>query len=92
MTSSILWKISSGRQDSFHVVHDASVRMIMLMLAINHWYACIWFILHRYVEKDKHNTWAIVDSLASYNATSGEHNTLDDEVNPFFAYVRAFTL
>ena len=65
-------------------------RMIFLMLFINHLYACLWFIIHRYAENDIHNTWAIVDSLASYDAATARHNILDSNVNPFFAYVRAF--
>ena len=65
-------------------------RMIVLLLTINHWYACTWFIIHRYVENDRHNTWAIVDNMASYDPKTGTHNILNADKNPFFAYVRAF--
>ena len=60
--------------------------VLTLYVVLNHWYACIWMLLHRVLERDEATTWALVDGLASYNATLGEHNICDV---PIRCYVRA---
>ena len=51
----------------------------------NHWCACIWFIIHRYLERNHESTWATSDCpfggdvggdgcLAKWDETLGEHN------------------
>ena len=67
---------------------------------INHWCACGWFILHRYVERDTELTWATSDCpggevagtigcLSVWDETLGKHNVCD---GGFIArcYIRSF--
>eukprot|EP00578_Thalassiosira_sp_NH16_P004271 CAMPEP_0181132250 /NCGR_PEP_ID=MMETSP1071-20121207/30896_1 /TAXON_ID=35127 /ORGANISM="Thalassiosira sp., Strain NH16" /LENGTH=700 /DNA_ID=CAMNT_0023218573 /DNA_START=240 /DNA_END=2342 /DNA_ORIENTATION=+ len=60
-------------------------RMTLLYVLSNHWAACFWFIIHRYVERRAKYTWATTDCpwgaevgsdgcLAKWNETLGEHN------------------
>eukprot|EP00814_Leptocylindrus_danicus_P018467 CAMPEP_0116042656 /NCGR_PEP_ID=MMETSP0321-20121206/25832_1 /TAXON_ID=163516 /ORGANISM="Leptocylindrus danicus var. danicus, Strain B650" /LENGTH=1504 /DNA_ID=CAMNT_0003523199 /DNA_START=812 /DNA_END=5322 /DNA_ORIENTATION=+ len=69
-------------------------------ILINHWCACGWFILHRYVERDVELTWATSDCpggqtagtsgcLSVWNETLGQHNVCDDE-NITRCYIRSF--
>ncbi len=57
------------------------------------WLACTWFLLH-VVERQTETTWATADGLATFNATIGEHNVMDDDVTPAQCLLRAwyFTL
>ncbi|KAL7540091.1 hypothetical protein ACHAXR_012578 [Thalassiosira sp. AJA248-18] len=59
--------------------------IIFFYAIANHWVACIWFIIHRYIERKVESTWATSDCpwdtevgsdgcLAKWNETLGEHN------------------
>ena len=59
--------------------------IIFFYAIANHWVACIWFLIHRYIERKVEFTWATSDCpwgaevgsdgcLAKWNATLGEHN------------------
>ena len=59
--------------------------IIFFYAIANHIVACIWFIIHRYIERKVESTWATNDCpwsaeggsegcLAKWNATLGEHN------------------
>ena len=65
-------------------------KLLMLIMLWNHWYACGWFLIHRFVERDVHNTWAIVDGLATFKESTGTHNIMNDQLSPWFCYVRSF--
>lgn len=59
------------------------------ILLLNHWASCTWFMMHRYLEHDKHKTWAIADNLATYDPEQGIHNIFNDDLTPWFCYLRA---
>lgn len=71
---------------------------LLLMLSthfiICHYGSCIWFFVHRFIERDEELTWAIKDSLATYDPINGEHDVMDNSVNLFECYLRGihFTL
>jgi len=65
-------------------------KMFVFFLVLNHTFACMWFIIHRYLEIDVHNTWVIADGMATYNATTGEHNIFNPDLSPLFLYLRSF--
>lgn len=59
--------------------------LILFYVIANHWVACIWFIIHRYIERGVQFTWATSDCpwgdekgsdgcLAKWDETVGEHN------------------
>ena len=77
-----------------HIDGDRStvqvLKLLLLVILWNHWYACGWFLIHRFLERNVHNTWAIVDGLATYNETSGMHNVMNDSLSPGFCYLRSF--
>ncbi|GBG27111.1 Cyclic nucleotide-gated cation channel [Hondaea fermentalgiana] len=82
----------------FPRINSSVISVIFLftgMLLLNHWAACTWFILHRYVESDLHKTWAIADGLAQFITESddpeaaGSHNIFNEDLNPSFVYLRA---
>jgi CRP-like cAMP-binding protein len=60
----------------------------ILLICINHWFGCMWFMLHRYVYLDSGKTWAIKDNLATYNATLGRHNIMNADVTASECYIR----
>jgi len=39
------------------------LKMLAVYLVVNHWVACIWFSIHRYLEDDVELTWATVDGI-----------------------------
>lgn len=66
-------------------------KMILLFIIMNHFVACIWFIIHRYIERKEHITWATADCpwddtvgthgcIAKWNETAGQHNVCDLEM------------
>ena len=62
-------------------VYDPSVRnpflcvsRFCILFLLNHWYACVWMSIHRYVEARLPMTWAIADGLAQYDPQHGRHN------------------
>jgi len=72
----------------------------LFYLMTNHWVACVWFIIHRYLERSEKFTWATTDCpfggdvgdykcLAKYDPVIGEHNicNLGSMVE---CYVRSF--
>lgn len=62
-------------------------RAFLMLLLINHWYGCMWFFIHRYLERNEPITWAIVDGLASFDQVTGEHNIC--ETSLIECYIRA---
>ena len=53
-------------------------------------YGCVWFALHRYVERDVPETWAVVDGLAEFDAAAGEHDVCSATVGLATCYARSF--
>jgi len=78
-------------------------RMWVYYLLLNHWFACVWFIIHRYLERDEERTWATQDCpqanddfpdkcLARWDPEKGEHD-ICSAVNGYSissCYFRAF--
>ena len=77
-------------QQIFNIPGNATQVMgVLLMITlVNHWCGSIWFILHRYFERNEPSTWATMDGLSDYNATTGEHNIINPEYSGFECYVR----
>jgi len=65
------------------------VFLLCLILLLNHWAACSWFIIHRYLERSVHTTWAIADGLATFYPALGVHNIYNVDLSPSFVYLRA---
>ena len=66
-------------------------KMILLFIIMNHFVACVWFIIHRYIEREEKITWATADCpwddpvgthgcIAKWNGTEGRHNVCDLEM------------
>ena len=66
-------------------------KMIFLFIVMNHLVACVWFIIHRYIEREEKITWATADCpwddpvgthgcIAKWNETEGRHNVCDLEM------------
>jgi hypothetical protein len=66
-------------------------KMTLLFIIMNHFVACIWFIIHRYIEREEEITWATADCpwddpvgthgcIAKWNETEGRHNVCDLEM------------
>jgi hypothetical protein len=53
----------------------------------NHWLSCCFFMIHRYIEYNHSNTWAIYDGLASFDVFSGTHNICSRSV--YHCYARS---
>ena len=80
------------------------IRMFTYYILVNHWCACIWFIIHRYAEGDQEITWATVDCpsagdnskgcMAQYDPVLGRHD-ICSKANGYEisdCYVRSFFL
>ena len=69
--------------------------MLVLQICVNHVFACLWFIIHRFLNVHAEFTWATKDtlggtSLSNYNATTGMHDVLAPDHTAVEAYIRAF--
>ena len=74
----------------FHIwsgFYSLMMKVWTMFWLVNHVSACMWIIIHRYMERDQEKTWATVDGVATFNATSGEHNVFHERS---YAYLRAF--
>lgn len=63
-------------------VSAAKTALLVVFLSYvmcNHWYACVWFAIHRYVEAESRQTWASADSLATRCSTCTQQSD-DDRV------------
>ena len=74
------------------------LKMFFFYMLANHWCACIWFIIHRYLERDVQFTWATTDCtegdgiasngcLAKWDTFIGEHNVCNQAIST--CYIRA---
>mmetsp|Transcript_24077 Transcript_24077/g.74225 ORF Transcript_24077/g.74225 Transcript_24077/m.74225 type:complete len:710 (+) Transcript_24077:52-2181(+) len=69
-------------------VADKALLAIALCYGMcNHWYACVWFAIHRYLQRRATETWATADKLASrrvpqddYDRTKKQPQDLDARV------------
>jgi len=69
-----------------------SIQLAKVMITyffINHFYACMWMCIHRYVEEDVAVTWATDDGISAWDHTTGKHDICTDK-NTKRCYVRAF--
>lgn len=50
---------------------SASINLLitsfLYYVLVNHLYGCIWFMIHRYIERDHDSTWAVMDDLATFD-------------------------
>ncbi|KAK7231421.1 hypothetical protein SO694_00072199 [Aureococcus anophagefferens] len=57
---------------------------------VNHWYACVWFAIHRYLEASTaRRTWATEDSLATPSGDASDRQAAICRVNVADCYIRA---
>ncbi|GMH89258.1 hypothetical protein TrVE_jg3161 [Triparma verrucosa] len=80
------------------------IRMFTYYILVNHWCACMWFIIHRYIERDLEFTWATTDCpsagdnekgcMAQWDEASQQHDICSKangyEIND--CYIRSFFL
>jgi hypothetical protein len=57
---------------------------------LNHWMACIFFMIHRYAERDVALTYVIADGTASFDPVTGEHNICEGFIS--FCYARSVSV
>jgi len=73
-------------------------KIVFFYIIANHWVACSWFGVHRYLERNEQLTWATADCpfggeagsegcLARWDTELGEHNICDSDM--FNCYTRA---
>jgi len=78
-------------------------KIIFFYAITNHWVACIWFIIHRYIEREVDFTWATSDCpwgadfgtdgcLSKWNVTIGKHNICDLNVRDCYLRSLHFSL
>ena len=80
------------------------IRMFTYYILVNHWCACIWFIIHRYTERTEEFTWATTDCpsagghdkgcMAIYDNVEGKHD-ICSKANGYEisdCYIRSFFL
>ena len=77
--------------------------VILLFIIANHWIACIWFIIFRYIERNEEITWATADCpwddpigtqgcIATWNETEGQHSVCDLEMIDCYVRSLHFTI
>ena len=64
------------------------LKSFTLYLLSNHWIACGYFIIHRYLERKNSMTWAIAANLAEYDSENGMHSICDPSI--YYCYLRSF--
>lgn len=64
------------------------LKSFTLYLLSNHWIACGYFIIHRYLERNNSMTWAIAANLAKYDSDNGTHSICDPSI--YYCYLRSF--
>jgi CRP-like cAMP-binding protein len=52
----------------------------IVYLILNHWLSCVFFMIHRFVEKDSIYTYAVQDGLAHYDPIKGQHDVCSTTV------------
>lgn len=62
-------------------------KSLLLYAFCNHWLACVYFMIHRYLERESSLTWAIVDNLAVYDEETGHHDVCSRDIS--YCYVRS---
>ena len=65
---------------TLHFTTLAIIRGILVYFLGNHWLACFFFAFHRYFERNKENTWVVVDGHATYDEETQQHNICNDDV------------
>lgn len=68
------------------------LKMFFFYVLVNHWCGCIWFAIHRYIERHIKYTWATTDCagehcLAEWNQASGKHNICSGPISD--CYIRS---
>ena len=58
----------------------AVAKGILAYIVVNHWMACMYFGVHRYLERDVFNTWVVYDNHATYDEETGRHNICNKSV------------
>lgn len=78
-------------------------KIILFYALTNHWVACMWFIIHRFVERNVENTWATSDCplggeagsegcLATWDNVLGEHNVCNQSMSDCYLRALHFSL
>merc|ERR1712196_177332 len=76
-----LTRLPSYISDINHYLHIAGIRVssdvdllarsFLYYGLVNHWNGCVWFAIHRYLERNVEDTWAIVDRMATFDDAAG---------------------
>lgn len=63
------------------------LRVICVYLALCHWMACGYFMIHRYVERADENTYVVFDLMATYDPVSHQHDICSHNIS--YCYSRS---
>lgn len=58
----------------------AVIKGFLAYVVVNHWMACMYFAVHRYMEGNVYNTWVVSDGYATFNEDTGRHNICNKSV------------
>eukprot|EP01032_Pedospumella_encystans_P009892 gene9892-11607_t len=63
------------------------LRVTAVYIALNHWFTCCYFMIHRYAERDYSQTYVIADGMSTYNPVTGRHDVCTPNIT--FCYARS---
>jgi hypothetical protein len=63
------------------------IKTFFFYLVVNHWLACMYFMVHRYPERESAMTWVIADKKADFDPILGKHNICNVDIS--YCYARA---
>jgi CRP-like cAMP-binding protein len=58
----------------------AVAKGILAYVIVNHWMACMYFAVHRYMEHDVFNSWVVFDNYATFDEETGRHDICNKSV------------
>jgi len=58
----------------------AVAKGILAYVVVNHWMACMYFGVHRYMERDVFNTWVVFDNYATFDEETGRHDICNKSI------------
>jgi potassium voltage-gated channel Eag-related subfamily H protein 7 len=58
----------------------AVAKGILGYVVVNHWMACMFFGVHRYMERDVFNTWVVFDNYATFDEVTGRHDICNKSI------------
>lgn len=64
------------------------MKAALVYILLNHWMACIYFSIHRYLERDNELTYVIADGVATWDPITKQHNICNTLI--LHCYFRSF--